>query len=268
MKKGFFIAFGMLAASISASATTITLNSQTTSVYSASTGPNAFNFGNGGGQADVTLSLSKFDASGLCSGISAPSGSHLTGCTATLTQIDFAISNAISASYSVTNNSGSSAKFTVTASADVAAGQQGGLDELYVGAMPSKQVGLSIANGATKTGTIDTTASGSASFDALGNQISATGYDFVSDPINASAWIGSGSNIIYVIGNFTGSIGGTGFSGSVGGTSTDTVSVQYHYNLEYSYEDDVVPGVPEPTTMTLTGSALLAAGMLVRRFRK
>jgi len=245
-------ALAVMATGLATADTIITGN--LTSVQTVSAGPTTFNYGNGAPQPDVPLAFNEFDPNAC-----ATATSSTTPCT--LTSIHFTIGTTVVANYSVTNTSGSTAKFAVTSAAIVDVGDQFDANFTYSEALPSKSGNTgNIANGATKTGSLTATGSGSADYTCPSGSLTGSTGGSASDPIVCATFVGSGTVNLFAIGNFTGSIGGTGFSGTIGGTGSETVTVQY----DYSY---TIPSssTPEPFTMSLMGGALLAVGLVRRR---
>jgi hypothetical protein len=208
-------------------------------------GPTSFNYGNGGGQPTVPLTFNQYT---LC-----------PGCTLQTVEIDYSV--ALNTSYSVTNTSGSAAKYTITSSAIVDLDNSATtlvFDEL----LPFHSlITPSIANTVTSTGSDIATASASAIFDASGNLMTYNGGGIISNPVSLAAFFGTGTFTLDARGSFTGSIGGTGFNGSVGGTGSETASIIFTYSSPSTT-------TPEPATMTLFGSALLGIGFFARKRNK
>jgi hypothetical protein len=206
-------------------------------------GPTTFNYGNGSPQPTVPLTFAQLN---LCSGC-------------TLTSIEFDYSVLLNTNYSVTNTSGSSAHYSVNTAADVQL-ENSTSTVAFNEVFPSHTTNLTIAGGATSTGTDSATSSATSIFNGSGALVSYNGGGTVSNPINVSLFLGSGNITLDAIGNFTGGIGGTSFTGTVGGTGTETASIIYTYNTPSS--------TPEPATMTLFGSALLGIGFFARKRTK
>ena len=234
-------------------------------VSTASAGPTAFNYGNGAPQPTVPLTFAQFNGCAGINGRSDPGGGTDQNCV--LTSIDFTINGSIATTYSVTNTSGSNASFNVTSSATVALVNGGSPAFTYVIALPSMTINTgTIANGATKTGSQNAAASGTANYTCSGTSCTIASVTPpgtpVSSPIDATPFIGSGTLTLFAAGNFTGSISGTGFNGSIGGTGSETVTVQY----DYAY-NQVIPSAttPEPISMALAGGGLIVLGLLRKR---
>jgi hypothetical protein len=260
------IVVALVATAVASADTIIAHTGVLSSVSTASAGPTAFNYGNGAPQPTVPLTLAQFNSCATINGRPDPGGGTDQNCV--LTSIDFTINGSIATTYTVQNTSGSNASFNVTSSATVALVNGGSPAFTYVIALPSMTINTgTIANGASKTGSQNATAMGTANYNCSGttctlDTVTPPGAP-VSSPIDATPFLGSGTLTLFAAGNFTGSVSGTGFTASLGGTGSETVTVDY----DFSYVEVIPLGttVPEPISMALAGGGLIAFGLLRKR---
>jgi len=260
----------LAAVGIASADTVITHTGLLTAVQTQSAGPTTFNYGTGGLTPVVALTFNQFNCNTEAAATFGNQvGDHsVSNCR--ITSLHITEAGSTSFSYNVTNTSGASGKWTVTAAAflDILSANNAGFT--LAEALPSKSLGFNLTAsgpGATKSGTLTSSASASADYDCTTDPTAcaltgSTGGS-VSDPVDVTPYLGNGTFQLFAQGQSAGSIGGNSFTGGISGTGSETVTVQF----DFAY-DEVITPTPEPVTFALVGSALIGAALVRRRTKK